>query len=338
MKIIDIPLSSIEIGARRRADYGDVGALAKGMKRVGLLQPIVVDLHEKDSYRLVAGARRIKAAQLLKWVTIPTSLREELTDEELHDLELEENENRKSLTTAERRKTFRASKHLVENAKKAKGILTPDVKNPLSRRGRGRPSKGAISEEEVAEAIGVGRMTLYNAEQHVDLAERFPWMQSDAWIQADVLRLRRNLKRIPVPEQNQLCQFIEQTAAPLEPRPDRVIEYAEIMTLKTPEERAQIYQLWQSNDDRDQSLARTRSLHRPPMPDVRFTFIHDALQILKQALKPPLDQEPESHEFHDIIHRLKALDERLDTRYQELKRREAQYVEEDIRRRKAMSA
>ena len=99
------------------------------MKRVGLLEPIVVDRHEKR-YRLIAGERRIRAARMLQWKSIAASLRERLTDAELRDIELEENDNRKSLTEAERAKRYRTSKRLVENARKAKEVLAQSAQKP----------------------------------------------------------------------------------------------------------------------------------------------------------------------------------------------------------------
>jgi len=146
------------------------------------------------------------------------------------------------------------------------------------------------------------------------------------------------LETIPREEHETLCQFIQENAMPFDPRPDRALEYAENMSLKPPEARAEIFRLWKSTDPRDRTLASTRALHRPPMPDVRSAFIRDALTYLKRALKSPFDAEPEAGEFAEIIERLQALDGRLDNRYQELKRQEAQYVEEDLRRREAISA
>jgi ParB-like chromosome segregation protein Spo0J len=58
MRIVDVPLNEIEIGDRRPQDFGDIAGLAKGIERVGLLEPIVVDRNgRKDRYRLVAGER-----------------------------------------------------------------------------------------------------------------------------------------------------------------------------------------------------------------------------------------------------------------------------------------
>ena len=338
MKIIEIALTQIDIGERRRTNLGDIAALAKGLKRVGLLNPIIVDrAAEKGRFRLIAGERRLKAARSLRWQTIPATLRDNLTDAELREIELEENENRKSLTEQERRRTFASSKKLVETAERAKAILTATAKT--KKKELGRPPKDAVAEERIAESTGIPRTTMRDAEHHVVLAERYPWLQSEKWRQADVLRFEKELKRIPEPEQGKFCQFMERQAAPFPaPRPDRVLEYAEVMGMKTAGERAEIYRLSESGDERDQTLASTRALHRPPMPDQRLTCIREAMPWLQKAVKRPFDQEPEAKAFAAVIAQLDELRQAIQSRYDQLKKSEAQYVEEDVRRRQAISA
>jgi hypothetical protein len=205
---------------------------------------VILRDNRKEGYRLIAGDRRLRAVRLLKWKTIPATLRDQLTEEQLRDIELEENDNRKALTAAERRKTFRVAKRMVEAAKKAAEVLGHRGQKPKTKgTAGGRPAK-PDSPSAVAEALGVSRHTVERAEQQVDLGERFPWLQSDAWVQADVLKLRKYLTAIPDEEHVQLMQFMEEGARPLLPRPDGVLEYVEVMRLKTPEERAQIYLLW----------------------------------------------------------------------------------------------
>jgi hypothetical protein len=90
-------------------------------------------------------------------------------------LRSEENENRKPLTERERARTFGSSKRLVESAKKAGEVLGATPKTPKPK--GGRPTKGDVSKAAVAEALGVDRHTLQDAEQHVATAEAFPFMQ-----------------------------------------------------------------------------------------------------------------------------------------------------------------
>lgn len=60
-------ISKIKIGKRFRKDIGDLESLKKSIKEIGLLHPIVID--EKGN--LIAGFRRLKAFQELKYKEIP---------------------------------------------------------------------------------------------------------------------------------------------------------------------------------------------------------------------------------------------------------------------------
>jgi ParB family chromosome partitioning protein len=331
MKVEEILLSKIIEQERRRQDYGDLKALAAGMKKVGLIEPIVVDRMDNGFFRLVAGGRRLRAARTLKWPRISAVLRDALSDAEMREIELEENDNRKQLVAAERRKTYAATKR--EQVKAEERILSTVDKK------RGRKKKGRVSQEERAEALGVSQATISYADQHIELADQYPWLQSDAWRQADVLRLRQHLGRIPEQEQPELCEFIVRGLAPFPPRPDQVMETAEVMSLKTPAARAEIYRLSKSTDQRERDLAATRSLHRPPMPDHRLAHIREALVWLNKGLKEPLDAEPEAQELKRIILDLYTLRDVIKARFEQLKQQEDCYVEEDnLRRETALTA
>lgn len=93
-----LPTNEILVINRQRLDYGDLSDLATSMQSYGLIQPIIVN-HDK---RLIAGGRRLAAAQHLGWQSIDVVYRETLSDEELHILELEENVRRKDQTWAEK--------------------------------------------------------------------------------------------------------------------------------------------------------------------------------------------------------------------------------------------
>ena len=82
-----LPINEIIVKDRQRLDYGDLEDLASSLHAHGLIQPIVIN-QEK---RLIAGGRRLAAAQKLQWERIDVVYRETLSTEELHILELEEN-------------------------------------------------------------------------------------------------------------------------------------------------------------------------------------------------------------------------------------------------------
>jgi ParB family chromosome partitioning protein len=68
-----LPVNSIKIGKRYRKDMGDIAGLAASMAQLGLLYPIIVT----PDGLLVCGERRLRAAKLLGWKTIPVTIRGE---------------------------------------------------------------------------------------------------------------------------------------------------------------------------------------------------------------------------------------------------------------------
>lgn len=80
--------------------------LAASMRTKGLMEPIVIQprkdipsLSEEFEYRIIAGHRRFTAAKyLLKWKTIPATIRSGLSEEEAGILNIVENLERKDLT------------------------------------------------------------------------------------------------------------------------------------------------------------------------------------------------------------------------------------------------
>lgn len=293
MKVIDIPLGQIDIGERRREDIGDIGALAQGIKRVGLLEPIIVDRNGNRGYRLVVGERRLRAAWLLQWETIPAQLREQLTDAELRDIEFEENENRKPLTERERARTFASSKKLKDNAAKAREILAQSAQEKTGK--RGQPVK-PTSQNAVAEALGTDRRTVERAEQHVETAERFPFMQTGTWRQSDVLRFRERLEELPEAEREDAASVLK-CAKLLDPL--KAVDLVENIAAKKPEERREIYQLSQSADPRQRLLALTKAAEVPPMPDRRIGILGTVLQHLNAAITP-YPQDPITPQLIEI--------------------------------------
>src|SRR5262245_1711653 len=60
-------IADITVGERFRRDLGDIAGLAASMAEPGLLHPIVIT----PDGRLIAGERRLRAAELLGWNEIP---------------------------------------------------------------------------------------------------------------------------------------------------------------------------------------------------------------------------------------------------------------------------
>jgi ParB family chromosome partitioning protein len=87
-------------------DQQELADLAESVKRNGVIQPIIVR-PAGTGYQLIAGERRLRAAQLVSLKTIPALVRQ-ATDEELLELALVENIHRTNLNPIERAKAYQS--------------------------------------------------------------------------------------------------------------------------------------------------------------------------------------------------------------------------------------
>jgi len=112
---MQLKISDITIGDRFRQDFGDLQGLRESMQRVGLIEPIVVEITADGKAALVAGERRLRAAKELGWETIEATKRSDLDEFQRLEIELEENLHRKDLEWTEEVKAKREL-HLLKQA------------------------------------------------------------------------------------------------------------------------------------------------------------------------------------------------------------------------------
>lgn len=89
---------------RKHFDEVEIADLADSIREHGVLQPLVVRRLE-DSFELVAGERRLRAAQAASWQRVPVQLRE-VTDQQMAELAIVENVQRKDLNALEKAASF----------------------------------------------------------------------------------------------------------------------------------------------------------------------------------------------------------------------------------------
>jgi ParB family chromosome partitioning protein len=92
---------------RSQMDEGDLQDLAASIRQHGILQPLIVTHDDgEDTYVLIAGERRLRAAQIVGLQTVPVILRA-ATDIERLELALIENVQRADLDALERAEAYR---------------------------------------------------------------------------------------------------------------------------------------------------------------------------------------------------------------------------------------
>jgi ParB family transcriptional regulator, chromosome partitioning protein len=109
-----VALTDIEVDPRQpRSVMGDLEELAASIRDKGILEPLLVRPRPEDgtiggpSYRIIAGERRFRAAQLAGVFEVPV-IEMDVTEDEALEIALVENLQRKDLTPFEEAEGYRA--------------------------------------------------------------------------------------------------------------------------------------------------------------------------------------------------------------------------------------
>jgi len=121
-------------------DEQALAELTTSIKEHGIIQPLVLRRLNDDKFEIIAGERRYKAATMAGFTQVPAVIAE-LSDNESAEIALVENIQRKDLTS-------------IEEAKSYKKIL----------------DKGYITQEKLAERIGLSQPTIANKLRLLNLA------------------------------------------------------------------------------------------------------------------------------------------------------------------------
>jgi ParB/RepB/Spo0J family partition protein len=154
-----MPVGAIRVGARHRKDMGDLEGLAASMAELELLQPVVV----RPDGTLIAGERRLRAAQMLGWAEIPVTV---VDLDAVVRGEFAENTHRKDFTLSESVAIKRAFEPMERAAAKARMLAGKPLENFSEGNGRAL--------DKVAAVVGKHRTTIAKAEAVVDAAEAEP--------------------------------------------------------------------------------------------------------------------------------------------------------------------
>ena len=109
--LIIVPIDYLSPGSwqvRKSFDESELHSLSQSIKNNGIFQPIVVvsDKEEKGKYKIVAGERRWRAAQLANIHEVPIILRDDLSSDKIVEISLLENLERSDLNPIEEAKGY----------------------------------------------------------------------------------------------------------------------------------------------------------------------------------------------------------------------------------------
>ena len=89
---------------RQSFDEAEIADLADSIRTHGILQPLVVR-RAGDRFELIAGERRLRAAQAADWRQVPVQIRD-VDDRQMAELAIVENVQRKDLNAIEKAESF----------------------------------------------------------------------------------------------------------------------------------------------------------------------------------------------------------------------------------------
>jgi ParB-like nuclease domain len=270
--IANVPIDDIEIGLRRRDKLGRVQRLAASIAEHGLVHPILL-----RGTLLVAGHRRLEACRLLKWRTIPARQVERLSDDDLRAIELDENVQREALSDYAASKARLAQIRQAEADSKAKAVLVDSTKTSKG----GRPPKRKVARQKIAEQTGISDKGQRNIEKHVEIAERFPFMQRGGWLQHHVLEAGIVLDRFSDKHRSAAAALVDQDAIP----PKTAIAILDNLEKISAPDRDEIFRLARSADSHERQIALNRAAAVPPPVDPALLLLGTAEETLRRAAK-----------------------------------------------------
>ncbi len=172
---VEIPIDRIERNPHQpRSDFEDeaLAALASSIAMHGILQPVLVT-ETLDGYRLVAGERRLRGAQMAGLDRIPAVIRQASEQDQL-ELALVENLQRADLNAMEAARAYRQLRDLFGLTNEAiadrVGKARPTITNTLRLLDLEPEVQAAIEAARIGEGHGRAMLGLAATSQHELLA------------------------------------------------------------------------------------------------------------------------------------------------------------------------
>jgi ParB family chromosome partitioning protein len=202
---------------RTTFDTEQLSEMAASIKEHGVIQPLIVTKGDTpDGYTLIAGERRLQAAQLAKLEKVPVIIRE-ATEHEMLLLALIENVQRADLSPLE---TAEAYKHLADQF--------------------------SFTQEQIADRVGKSRVAVTNTLSLLELSPAVKQALADGEIREGHARALKGLstqsqsaalqtvikKGLNVRQAEELARKLKGVKAPTEPKPEPTLT-PELQELQT---------------------------------------------------------------------------------------------------------
>lgn len=200
---MQMKIDKILLGERRRYNSGDIASLAADIRAHGLLHPIVVTA----SGELVCGGRRLAAHQQLGKTWIEVTQLGDLSEDEIHEMELSENIERLDLTPDERSRIMIAKVQRAKVEAIAESAMRSNMEQNSPRR-RGQPSKPA-SVRDVGKRTNTPQTTVQRIEAYAAAIGAYPVL--DGWPKAPAIEAAKVLATMPGDRRDEVLGQLSQS-------------------------------------------------------------------------------------------------------------------------------
>ena len=217
--LVEIPVNAVTPNRRQpRTGFDDatIDSLARSIREVGVLQPIVVRKGD-DGYELVAGERRLRAARRAGLATIPAIIRTTDDSESLREA-LIENIHREDLSALEQAAAFVELQQELdatqEQLAERLGYSRPHVANTIRLLQLPLPVQKLLADGSISAAHARALLSLEDEEAQQALALRIAAeglnvRQTEELVRSYVVHPAARTKKPPVAKDAKTLQFEE---------------------------------------------------------------------------------------------------------------------------------
>lgn len=220
-----------------------IAELSQTIAEHGLIQPIIVREYKEDGYEIIAGERRFRAMNLLKWEKVPAIVNQ-LSDKEVASIALIENLQREELTAIEEAHAYKRliALHQITQGELAKqlGKSQSTVANKLRLLKLGESVQTAALNKQITERHARALIALDEAQQAELLKEI---IEHELTVKATENRVQKLLDKVNAPKKRQIksrdfriavntikesLDLVNKTGIPVETIENETEEYIEI--------------------------------------------------------------------------------------------------------------
>ncbi|QDU58287.1 ParB/RepB/Spo0J family partition protein [Aeoliella mucimassa] len=159
---------------RKEFDELEIADLADSIREHGVIQPLVVR-QAGDRFQLIAGERRLRAAQAAGWERVPVQVRD-VTDQQMAELAIVENVQRKDLNPLEKAACFQ--KYLQDYSCTQEDLASrihidrSTIANLIRLLELPEPVKKMVSKSEITQGHARALLPLGDEDRQIDFAYR----------------------------------------------------------------------------------------------------------------------------------------------------------------------